>query len=349
MGHHAGQDGAKTGEGGSQTPGGTDIVHLSTATQQLRLRENKDAPGYEVLTPSTSPGDGHGNGKGVSGLPAAVPRTAASGRDTNMPGGGARLADASELGGASGAALAARKGNVGADPVSAKEGEVLAEHAGTGKNSPPQLASVAGAQSPASSSSGPSSAQQSSTVSPVTTGGNAPGRSVLTSMGQSRSAGQGPGAAGLSGARGVDAAHDLSSQHHGSSHHQSGSSTPSQFIFAKLGASRRGSEQVGGSGGHDSSGAASPIDNNEKGSVSKKKKDHGSHHNPLHDLRRFLQNHIGHHSGDGEKSGSATPGGRRHGHDSPPLGDDHAHLAKKYGKCECAVRESKKLVSVQCD
>ncbi len=66
---------------------------------------------------------------------------------------------------------------------------------------------------------------------------------------------------------------------------------------------------------------------------------------------KFLHNHIGHHSssnhssagnsrsGSGHDSsskrsgsGSATPGSRRHGRDSPPLGEDHAHLAKKYGK-----------------
>ncbi|PWN27066.1 Pkinase-domain-containing protein [Jaminaea rosea] len=338
--HGAGQDsgngngGAKKGEGGSKTPGGTDVVHLSTATQQLRLRENKDAPGYEVLTPSTSPGDGNGgaggnssNNRAPSGLPTAAPLTAASGRTSILPGGGAALADASELGGTSGAALAARKSNVGADPSSAREGEVLAEHVGTGKKAP-ALGSIgetptSTSQSPASS--GPSSAQQSMTVSPVQTGGHTSGRNTLSSMNPSKSAGQGPGAAGLSGARGVDAAHDL---HHHNNQRDSGSSTPSQFIFAKLGA-RRGSEQVGAAG-QDSSGAASPVENEKP--TGKKKKDHAGHHNPLHDLRRFLQNHIGHHSSDGERSGSATPGGRRHGHDSPPLGDDHAHLAKKYGK-----------------
>lgn len=50
---------------------------------------------------------------------------------------------------------------------------------------------------------------------------------------------------------------------------------------------------------------------------------------------QFLQNHIGHHSNSSDsnhsRSSSQTPS-RRHGKDSPPLGEEHAHLAKKYGK-----------------
>jgi len=83
-------------------------------------------------------------------------------------------------------------------------------------------------------------------------------------------------------------------------------------------------------------GSGTPDDHHGKGGRKEpKRKDT---HNPLVDLRRFLQNHIGHHSDDDHHSGSSrsgnhTPGSaRRRGHDSPPLGEEHAHLAKKYGK-----------------
>ena len=118
---------------------------------------------------------------------------------------------------------------------------------------------------------------------------------------------------------------------------------------------------------HDSpadSGANTPDRASLSGSK-KKEKEHSTGSHLVHDLRRvslaaflfsyclsradmicfmqFLHNHIGHHSSNtsskpssgshSEKrgSGSATPG-RRHGRDSPPLGEDHAHLSKKYGK-----------------
>lgn len=46
-----------------------------------------------------------------------------------------------------------------------------------------------------------------------------------------------------------------------------------------------------------------------------------------------MHNHLGHHGEDHSNSGQSTPGGsKRRGHDSPPLGEEHAHLAKKYGK-----------------
>lgn len=303
-----------------------DIVHLSTATQNIQLRENQDAPGYQVLTPQQSPPGKQANAPSAA---TALGQPISKKGQTILPGGGSVLMDASELGGASGAALAARQCNVGQDPQTAKEGEILAEHAGAGKRAPGAVpdAVLDGAVPEAQDSS------RSQPMSPSATGsggiGAFMGRTTSrASIVRSKSNfGQGPGASGLSSARGVDAANDLSSQY------PSGSSTPSQFIFAKLGSSRRGSELVPADRhtGADSSGAASPSDHTEKGGHKKKKDHHGNHHNPLHDLRRFLQNHIGHHSGDGAKSGSSTPG-KRHGHDSPPLGDDHAHLAKKYGK-----------------
>lgn len=252
-----------------------------------------------------------------------------------LPGGGAQLADASALGGASGAAIAARQTNVGQDPSRAGHGEVLAEYQGAGKRTHglgPIGEGQVLATSPPSGPRTPSSVP----ISPINSGGEelAKTPSSLAMTGASSNVGQqGAGAAGLAGARQVGAAQELS-----------GSPTPSQFIFQKLGA-RRGSErdvhkhaQHGSSGigspvgGQDSSGATSPSESahfSDKGAHKK----HHHHHNPLHDLRKFLHNHIGHHSSDGERSGSSTPGGsKRHGHDSPPLGDDHAHLAKKYGK-----------------
>lgn len=311
-------------------------VSLATETQKLRLKESKDAPGYEVLTPSGSPprrpneSDGRGTAAGeatspLQGASQLPSHTRGSAPRTSLPGGGMMLADASQLGGTSGAALAARQSNVGRDPHTAREGEVLAEHAGAGKKAD-GLGNIGEVPAtPPSASSTPDSSR-SHEVSPVS-----------SSFGNRASAagGQGPGAAGLSGARGVDAAHEMSSQT------QSGSTTPSQFIFAKLGA-RRGSEQVHSSmppppdKSADVSGTASPAEPPTQHQKKKKDAHHGhghGHHTPLHDLRRFLQNHIGHHSSDGEsKSGISTPGGKRHGHDSPPLGDDHAHLAKKWGK-----------------
>ncbi|KAK4057948.1 serine/threonine protein kinase [Microbotryomycetes sp. JL221] len=128
-----------------------------------------------------------------------------------------------------------------------------------------------------------------------------------------------------------------------------GTATPPQFIFHKPGERAR---------------AASAASHH--GSISRQTtKTH--HSGPLHDLRRFLNNHIHHHKSDydgsraGSKHGSpsgksspnrsqpGTPGHQtpvvpdytdtalmpshnHHGRNSPPLGEDHAHLQKKYGK-----------------
>ncbi|GAA5912840.1 uncharacterized protein JCM6883_004847 [Sporobolomyces salmoneus] len=139
-----------------------------------------------------------------------------------------------------------------------------------------------------------------------------------------------------------------------------GTATPPQFIFAKIGERKR---------------AASHSNLSTMSRQSTK-----THHNgPLHDLRRFLNDHI-HHSSSGKhldkqgrkregsetgegsdystprsgkssplRSNSGTPSGARtplekdytdtallpstaEGRNSPPLGEDHAHLQKKYGK-----------------
>jgi serine/threonine protein kinase len=126
---------------------------------------------------------------------------------------------------------------------------------------------------------------------------------------------------------------------------ESGAATPSQFVFPKLGTRKVSEVQHGYDHGDtkspSASGTRSPA--NEQGPGSSISHEHVSlgkhkkkeHHNPLHDLRRFLHNHLGnhHHNDDHSKSGHSSPGGtRRRGHDSPPLGEEHAHLAKKYGK-----------------
>ncbi|GAA5881932.1 hypothetical protein JCM16303_003473 [Sporobolomyces ruberrimus] len=139
-----------------------------------------------------------------------------------------------------------------------------------------------------------------------------------------------------------------------------GTATPPQFIFAKIGERKR---------------AASHSNLSTMSRQSTK-----THHNgPLHDLRRFLNDHI-HHSASGKhldkqgrkregsetgegsdystprsgkssplRSNTGTPSGARtplekdytdtallpstaEGRNSPPLGEDHAHLQKKYGK-----------------
>ncbi|GAA5943138.1 uncharacterized protein JCM15063_005214 [Sporobolomyces koalae] len=139
-----------------------------------------------------------------------------------------------------------------------------------------------------------------------------------------------------------------------------GTATPPQFIFAKIGERKR---------------AASHSN-----LVSMSRQSTKTHHSgPLHDLRRFLNDHI-HHSASGKhldkqgrkqdghdagessdvstprsgkssphRSSTGTPSGARtpiekdytdtalhpstaEGRNSPPLGEDHAHLQKKYGK-----------------
>ncbi|GAA5855208.1 hypothetical protein JCM8547_008985 [Rhodosporidiobolus lusitaniae] len=144
-----------------------------------------------------------------------------------------------------------------------------------------------------------------------------------------------------------------------------GTATPPQFIFAKIGERKR---------------AASHSNLFSMSRQSTKQ----HHAGPLHDLRRFLNDHLHHHKPDkpaspglpGSKGGSmfdlegstngstprsgksspkngsvpGTPSGARtpvekdytdttlhpdyvqRGRGSPPLGDDHAHLQKKYGK-----------------
>ncbi|UZJ51088.1 hypothetical protein CBS101457_000408 [Exobasidium rhododendri] len=260
------------------------IVHLSTQTGNMKLRENDAAPGYEVVTPRES--SPQSPSEETDMVADVVKSTGFLTNKAPIPGGGAELANAESLGGASQAAHTARLTNVGAPSPTPQE-------------------------RPSSAAANPTKL------------------STLGILGNSYSPAQavGPGASGLASARGVD---NLDSQ----------SGTPSQFVFQKLG-TRRMSEAMGG--GLTQSGHQSPITEpsgittpeHEKGSaassIKHKKKDH---HNPLVDLRRFLHSHIGHHSDDhSTRSGHSTPGGtKRRGHDSPPLGEEHAHLAKKYGK-----------------
>lgn len=328
--HHSTGDG-ETGKAKDGSNGG--IVQLETETGTMQLRENKDAPGYNIITPRESP-PGASNDASSSGVAAkpqsALPQHADSAThyaaglskiQSVVPGGGAQLANAVSLGGASHQAHAARRTNVGKSPKAAPN-QTIAAPIGSGD--------VDGTSSPAlgrPSSAASGSAQRAAV-------GGRPGGAATPS------AGVGPGASGLASIRGIET--------------DSGSATPSQFVFPKLG-SRRQSEVQGGSGHHleqhkSPTGVQSPaaekdsapgtppavdeVDQHagKKGSAAKSKKK--EHHHPLHDLRRFLQNHLGHHSDESStKSGHSTPGGtRRRGHDSPPLGDDHAHLAKKYGK-----------------
>lgn len=169
-------------------------------------------------------------------------------------------------------------------------------------------------------------------------------------------------------------------QDHLGDHYSSGSvtpggtATPPQFIFNRIGdRSRAASHSNLTSLNHSSKGHSSS-----NSSMNGREK---SHSGPLHDLRRFLNNHI-HHSSSSDKhldrSGKHTPNdgaspndstsstrqrtrsgksspshsqpGTPHapdytdtashpshnhshgGRNSPPLGEDHAHLQKKYGK-----------------
>jgi serine/threonine protein kinase len=268
-------------------------VHLTTQAGKMVLQENSDAPGYSVVTPAASP---PGGGANMEGGQTLVSHAAGLPRGAAIPGGGSELVNAESLGGgASQAAHTARNANTGS------------------QGAPP-------AQDQSASATGASAAATSKT--------SAVNRLPLGSA-YSPAQPVGPGAAGLASARGVE-------------HADSSGNLPSQFVFPKLGA-RRGSEQTSASStlqsGYNSppitehSGVSSPADHEKASSVKHKKKEH---HNPLVDLRRFLHNHIGHHGDDhssAKSSGHTTPGGsRRRGHDSPPLGEEHAHLAKKYGK-----------------
>ncbi|ORY66958.1 kinase-like domain-containing protein [Leucosporidium creatinivorum] len=139
-----------------------------------------------------------------------------------------------------------------------------------------------------------------------------------------------------------------------------GTATPPQFIFHKIGERQRAASH---SSLHS---LAHPSRQTTK----------VHHSGPLHDLRRFLNNHIHHRGSDshldrqgrgddsrastrhGSPSGKSSPNrsvpgtpgtqtpavpdytdtalhpshNHRHGSNSPPLGEDHAHLQKKYGK-----------------
>lgn len=140
-----------------------------------------------------------------------------------------------------------------------------------------------------------------------------------------------------------------------------GTATPPQFIFHKIGERQRAASH---SSLHS---LAHPSRQTTK----------VHHSGPLHDLRRFLNNHIHHRGSDshldrhgrggddsrastrhGSPSGKSSPNrsvpgtpgtqtpavpdytdtalhpshNHRHGSNSPPLGEDHANLQKKYGK-----------------
>ncbi|PWN51978.1 Pkinase-domain-containing protein [Violaceomyces palustris] len=282
------------------------VIDLATEAGNLRLRENPEAPGYTVLTPQ--PSAGKDMQLVESPVSEKAPQDLVTSSQFNLQSGPSRVA-----------------GQIRADNLRKKgvdehaSGSGVATPIGTGaKGDVGQYA-------------------RSQPVSPVQSSGVFASSGALNKVLSSTMGGRGvgPGASGLASARGVEAVQATEGS-------GSGTGTPPQFIFPKLG-SRRFQERPGSksrrgtsdspSEGH--SGATSPngeSSHKEKGSK-KKDKEHSGHHNPLHDLRRFLHNHIGHHSDSGSgRSGSATPGSRRHGRDSPPLGDDHAHLAKKYGK-----------------
>ncbi|SGY79297.1 BQ5605_C008g05098 [Microbotryum silenes-dioicae] len=147
-----------------------------------------------------------------------------------------------------------------------------------------------------------------------------------------------------------------------------GTATPPQFIFSKVGERQRAASYTSLHNHHAVHHMPMPSRQSTK-----------THHSgPLHDLRRFLNNHIHHSNSDkhldrhGHRSDSrdtssrvstrqgspsaksspsnsapgtptservldytstaSHPSHHRHGRDSPPLGEDHAHLTKKYGK-----------------
>lgn len=231
---------------------GDKIVHLSTQAGKMTLRENSNAPGYEVLTPQKSPSadgastavDSDEHSSQGTRLPAS--RAAGLPHDrVGVPGGGSELANAESLGGASQAAHTARLANIG------------------GKSS-------AAVSNP---SDRPSSAGAVGKPSPI-------GR---LGSGYSPAQAVGPGAAGLASARGLDSvesggalpsqfvfpklgARRLSEQTSTGSILQSGHQSPSST---------------------DQTGMSTP-DTDKSASISSgknKKKDH-HHHNPLVDLRR---------------------------------------------------------------
>ncbi|PWY97566.1 Pkinase-domain-containing protein [Testicularia cyperi] len=297
----------------SENQDGKTVVHLKTEAQQMALRENSAAPGYTTLrsdtdrsrskpsTPSSiSTDQQYFTSSPMMTSPVATPGIEQIGRIISGP---VRTID-----GPSSAAAKLRSENLRKAGFSER-----ADHSG--------VASPIGTGGAAAhldgSGAGGSDGPRSVPVSPVTSASHLAGVNKALSgavTGTNFHPVQGPGASGLASARGVETPAE------------SATGTPPQFIFPKLG-SRRNTERS-------SSGTSSPNEGDHPGKK-KKEKDHSHHHNPLSDLRKFLQNHIGHHNsdssrGDSGRSGIATP--RRHGRDSPPLGEDHAHLAKKYGK-----------------
>ncbi|SPO21304.1 related to HRK1 - Protein kinase with a role in ion homeostasis [Ustilago trichophora] len=300
---------------------GAEVVHLATHTNQMTLREDSTRPGYTAIrSEKTDQGSS-------SALPTPVPSI--TGFAVSSP---AQMASPVSTGGND------VSHNIVSGPVDAITGPSASAAKIRSENLKQMGLSERADHSGVATPIGTGGASAhlhvnevtSESVSPVASGTQSQPRSGLNKVlsgamtGTSFQPVQGAGASGLASARGVDASNsDVAS-------------TPPQFIFPKLG-SRRNTERLGSSGGRKhsdgGSGTASPSDNDGLGKK-KKDKEHSSHHNPLTDLRKFLQNHIGHHNSDSRsdssRSGIATP--KRHGKDSPPLGEDHAHLAKKYGK-----------------
>lgn len=237
------------------TSGGK-VVHLSTQAGNMTLRENSNAPGYEVLTPqkssftegTTTAVDGEEDQSARS--PAS--RTAGLPHDrVGVPGGGSELANAESLGGASQAAHTARLTNIGGKASTAAPA--------------PATASL-----PTSAGAGVGAGKQ----------------STMGRLGSSYSPAQavGPGAAGLASARGVDSvessgvlpsqfvfpklgARRLSEQTSAGPTLQSGHQSPISTDYTGM----------------------STPDQDKASSISSakhKKKDHHHHHNPLVDLRR---------------------------------------------------------------
>ncbi len=297
---------------------GADVVHLATQTNQMTLREDSTAPGYTAIasdradTPSFVPHPPVSNANSfVISSPAqmASPQSTA-GLDANS---GIVSGPVDPIDGPSASAAKIRADNLRKMGLSERaDHSGVATPIGTGGASAHLQSDDFGSDSSSTVGSDTSS-QPRSGLNKVISG-------AMT--GTNFQPVQGAGASGLASARGVDASSS------------DAASTPPQFIFPKLGSRRNTDRHHGSSSRKDaSSGAASPSDNDGH-SKKKKDKEHSSHHNPLTDLRKFLQNHIGHHNSDSRsdssRSGIATP--KRHGKDSPPLGEDHAHLAKKYGK-----------------
>ncbi|CCF51180.1 hypothetical protein NDA10_003885 [Ustilago hordei] len=306
---------------------GADVVHLATQTNNMTLREDSTAPGYTAVHSNRADQSASAT---FSAVPTPVQRTNAFALSSPLqmasPGTTASIGSANVNGivsgpvdpitGPSASAAKIRSYNLRQMGLSER-----ADHSG--------VATPIGTGG-SSAHSQPSHESTSESISPVISASQAQQRSGLNKVlsgamtGTSFQPVQGAGASGLASARGVDGSSDSTS-------------TPPQFIFPKLG-SRRNAERVGSSGGRKhsdgGSGTASPSDNDVHGKKKKDKEHSTHHHNPLTDLRKFLQNHIGHHNSDSRsdssRSGVATP--KRHDKDSPPLGEDHAHLAKKYGK-----------------